>query len=645
MPTLPASNMAGANLALSPRWLNEGNNKKLMTVLGDSQDDGIDKMRQAMKAHLPGVGTVTALPFIGDDRVLPKGNGESDVAYAARLRMAFQTWQHAGSARAVMSQCVVYAGNYITRPANWGQLTQSIHDSGGNAWTTWDTYQYNSDVAQPPNHITVAGNWNWDNTYDWWRTWLVINSTPGSTIAPARPWGSGAWGEAGISWGFNVTSEFFSGMRRIVRQWKSAATYYPWIIFTFDGGDGTSVVPIFMPNNAAGVGNPDGTWGRWGTVVFGGNYAPSRPSTLRFVDGSDTPLLSQFAAATSVSSDGIGPIMSIAFATADTAFAVGDCVAITTAGHGTLALSAALIAAGAVIGVAIAPAVPGGTVTIQTDGILSAFTSGLAAAGPVDVNPATGRLRIVGSFAPDSYPIGYSTSSGIVTMVRGLALNVSGPYTYNQDGGLVGDYNGDLETAGALATWTDRSGSLNHLVQATGANQPLVVAGVINGKKIVRYDGTTDFMRKTAFNLNANEMSIYIVMSLIAAGTTSVVVGYNTSTVLVHHAGTSGFPTVDRGGGTTNYALNVTGTGYAVRSSQSRNDSSNELFYQGASRGTFTDATAIPTSGAALDVGAINNGGGFFCQCDIARILIYNKRHTTTIRQRIENQLTFDYQL
>lgn len=645
MPVLPASTMAGAVLALSPRWLNEGNNRKLMTVLGDAQSDGLDKMRQGMKAHMPGVGTPTALPFIGDDRVLPRGNGESDDSYAARLRMAFQTWQHAGSARAVMSQVIVYTGNYITKPANWGQLTQSIHNSAGTTWTTWDTYQYNSDVALPPNHITVAGNWNWDNTYDWWRTWLVIHSTPGSIIAPARAWGSGSWGEPGISWGFNVTSEFFSGLRRIVRQWKSAATYYPWIIFDFNGGDGVSSAPQFMPSNNSGTGNPTGDWGRWGTVVSGGNYAPSRPSTMRFADGSDQPLLSQFAPATSVSTDGIGPIMSTAFATADVAFAVGDCVAITAAGHATLALSAALIAAGAVIGVAIAPAVPGGTVIIQTDGILSAFTSGLVAAGPVDVNPATGRLRTVASFAPDSYPIGYSTSSGIVTMVRGLALNVHGPYVYNQDGGLIADYNADLTTAGALAAWNDSSGSLNHLLQATGANQPTSVAAILNGRKIVRFNGTTGFMRRSGFNLNANEFSAYVVASLAAVGSNPVLLGYNVSTVIVNHSGASGFPSLSRGAGTASYAHNIVSEGFAVRSSQCRNDGSNEIFYQGTSRGTATDSTAIPTTGTTLDVGALNNGAGFFFQGDIARILIYNKRHTTTVRQAIEAQLLIDYQL
>lgn len=324
---------------------------------------------------------------------------------------------------------------------------------------------------------------------------------------------------------------------------------------------------------------------------------------------------------------------------------VGDSVCITTTEKYTKALAAPLALAGAVLGVVTLGGPPGGFAVAQFDGVLPSAVTGLANSGPTRVNTTTGRLEVVSNFAPDDYPIGYSTSNGVVTMVRGLALNTSGPFVYSSLGGLVGDYNADLETAGALATWTDRSGSLNHVVQATGANQPSVIAGVINGKKVVRFDGTTDFMRKTTFALNANEMSIYIVMSLTAAGTTSVVLGYNVSTVLVHHAGTSGFPAVDRGGGSTNYALNVTGTGFAIRSSQSRNDSSNELFYQGASRGTFTDATAIPTTGSPIDIGAINNGGGFFCQCDIARILIYNKRHTTGQRVQVETQLGLDYAL
>lgn len=52
----------------------------------------------------------------------------------------------------------------------------------------------------------------------------------------------------------------------------------------------------------------------------------------------------------------------------------------------------------------------------------------------------------------------------------------------------------DLVTAGAIAQHPDKSGNGNHLIQATGGAQPLVVSAGRNGRNIVRYDGVDDRM-------------------------------------------------------------------------------------------------------------------------------------------------------
>lgn len=647
MPVLPASNMAGANLALAPIWLNTGNNRNLLITFGDGQQAIIDKMRQAMRAHLPGEGTVTALPYIGDDRVLPKGTGETDDAYAIRLRKAFATWQKAGSARAVMSQCIVYAGTYIAKPANFTDLAQTVQNSDGSHYATWNEYYTGSDTSLPPAHITKSTpNWNWDNHYDWWRTWLVMYAGTGSVIAAAPPWGAGVWGDPNISWGFNIPSSFFAGLRRTVRQWKSAGTYYPWVIFSFAPGNNAGTVSPLGPSSTPGVGNPDGTWGHWGTVNGNGFFVPSRPSTFRFVDGSDVPVLNNFQASSAPSVDGIGPIMSTAFAITDVPLVVGDAVAITTAGHATKALTAALAISGAVIGVAVTNAPAGGTVVIQTDGILSQFITGLSSAGPVDVNPATGRLRVVGSFAAGAYPIGYATSTGIVTMVRGLALNVSGPaVTYTSMGGLIADYDANLlpgANGSSVASWPDSTPSAQNLLQATGANQPTIVTPAVFGKKAVSFNGSSQFMRVTNFIINSREMTVYLVMQLRVVGSGGFVFEYNVSTCAHNHAGATGFPQQLRGGGSAGYLTNIAGTGFAIRSLQFRDDNTNELFYQGVSRNTFTDSTAIPPN-AAFDLAAHANGASLWAPIDVSRILVYNCKHTAAQGKTIYNLLAVDY--
>lgn len=68
--------------------------------------------------------------------------------------------------------------------------------------------------------------------------------------------------------------------------------------------------------------------------------------------------------------------------------------------------------------------------------------------------------------------------------------------------GLVLWVHGDTETAGALASWMDQSGNANHLTQAVGAAQPMVVASVIDGHNVVRFDGINDFLESPSVTLS-----------------------------------------------------------------------------------------------------------------------------------------------
>jgi hypothetical protein len=46
----------------------------------------------------------------------------------------------------------------------------------------------------------------------------------------------------------------------------------------------------------------------------------------------------------------------------------------------------------------------------------------------------------------------------------------------------------------AVSSWTDSSGNGYHATQSTGISQPIFKTNIINGKPIVRYDGTDDFL-------------------------------------------------------------------------------------------------------------------------------------------------------
>lgn len=82
-------------------------------------------------------------------------------------------------------------------------------------------------------------------------------------IGPGPVWGSPSfvWG-AGNAWGLSCSAEIVTSIRNIVKQWKSASTYYPGILISFGGGDSTSGSE-FSPNSSIGGGNPDGSDASW----------------------------------------------------------------------------------------------------------------------------------------------------------------------------------------------------------------------------------------------------------------------------------------------------------------------------------------------------------------------------------------------
>lgn len=273
---------------ISPPWLSTGNGERYMYNIGLSSDAVLEKMNQAMRARLPGVGTPSALPYIGLDRVLTQGPAESNESFALRLKRAFPTWQLAGNRHAVLEQALVYVDNYQD-PATVTQVPRGVI-VGNTAVTgvdgaSWDWYYNTSDIQEPTNHQRVyPNNWNWDNTIQWWRAWLILFFEAGATLGPEDTWGNGTWGESGGSWGLNVEPSVFVQLRTLLRLWKSAGTYYPYIIVCFNGGSGTTGNAL-SPNSVSGAGNPDGFWASHGKNV-GGVWVTTRPDTCRFVDGS-----------------------------------------------------------------------------------------------------------------------------------------------------------------------------------------------------------------------------------------------------------------------------------------------------------------------------------------------------------------------
>lgn len=77
---------------------------------------------------------------------------------------------------------------------------------------------------------------------------------------------------------------------------------------------------------------------------------------------------------------------------------------------------------------------------------------------------------------------------------------------------LLGWYKSDAgvtESGGLVSDWNDQSGNANHLIQATGANKPLLTAGELNGFPAIVFDGVDDKM-KTTF-IKTQPVTVFIV--------------------------------------------------------------------------------------------------------------------------------------
>lgn len=70
-----------------------------------------------------------------------------------------------------------------------------------------------------------------------------------------------------------------------------------------------------------------------------------------------------------------------------------------------------------------------------------------------------------------------------------------------------------LADGAAVATWSDRSGQNNHIVQATPTKQPLYKTAIINGLPVVRFDGVDDLLTATLPTAMQVDSYTYIVVA------------------------------------------------------------------------------------------------------------------------------------
>ena len=83
-----------------------------------------------------------------------------------------------------------------------------------------------------------------------------------------------------------------------------------------------------------------------------------------------------------------------------------------------------------------------------------------------------------------------------------------------------------LSDGATVASWPDKSGNGYNATQETGANKPLYKTNVLNGKPVLRFDGTDDYLScGDVLDLGSNSMTLFVVWKTNTLSATQGVVG------------------------------------------------------------------------------------------------------------------------
>ncbi len=220
---------------------------------------------------------------------------------------------------------------------------------------------------------------------------------------------------------------------------------------------------------------------------------------------------------------------------------------------------------------------------------------------------------------------------------------------------LKADAGVTADGSGLVSQWNDQSGNGNHAVQIQAVNQPLLVAGAMNGKPVLRFDGS---------GANLNYLEIPHASSLVIRSDFSVFAVVNVQSfanfngilakTAVNQPGpfdfyiaqTSGNPRLFRGNGSANNAINglsnvVAGQSYIV-SGVAR--ATNLTAYL---NGAFNGSSAVAAAGITDRGGPVKIGTreDFVTKMigDIAEVILIRGAVSDTERAAINNYLGAKY--
>ncbi|MDH5681012.1 MAG: hypothetical protein OEZ36_05475 [Spirochaetota bacterium] len=196
---------------------------------------------------------------------------------------------------------------------------------------------------------------------------------------------------------------------------------------------------------------------------------------------------------------------------------------------------------------------------------------------------------------------------------------------------------GVTHTAGSVTQWADQSGNGNH---ATAGTSPGYITNLLNGKPVIRFDGTA-----TLLNISlvlSNTISIFLVATPSTVADTYLFGsnGVASSPAIVSNYSGLAFEWFHSNGTIVDRAsFNSASSGFSILSL--KEDLSSDTIYSNSSLSSIIPANVPITE--TLNVIGAGSPGVNHCDSDIAEIIVYTRALSDNERQGVELYLSNKY--
>ena len=206
-----------------------------------------------------------------------------------------------------------------------------------------------------------------------------------------------------------------------------------------------------------------------------------------------------------------------------------------------------------------------------------------------------------------------------------------------------------------VACWGDKSGNNYNAIQAIRGNQPLYITNVLNGKPVVRFNGSSSYLNGVTIpGLNSTSMSIFVVMSgastALSDWSSPFNIGcYPSQFAFARWLSNGTFEVANTGMGSaglysTPGSFPNSGFPYTVFEYVKNFNVASTIYANGAYLNSVASGAGFTNGNYSIGE---NNGGCYYSYYagDIAEMIIYNSALSTADRQSVENYLKTKYGL